>query len=66
MGFYIWVRPGRGRVIVLVADTSEWVQVILLFCCCIVIFMRIGKGKGYGIEKRIAGSGAYTIVFEYR
>ena len=30
-GFYIWVRPGRGRVIVSVADTSEWVQVILLF-----------------------------------
>jgi len=51
-GFYIWVRPGRGRLIVLVADTSEWVQVILLFCffpaVALLLFLRIGNGRNMG------------------
>ena len=70
-GFYIWVRPGRGRVIVSVADTSEWVQVILLFWGLALLFVffsfticALGREEmGYGIEKWIVGSGAYTTVF---
>jgi hypothetical protein len=46
-------------VIVLVADTSEWVQVILLFWLLHYCYVSAHwEGKGFGIEKWIAGSGA--------
>jgi hypothetical protein len=64
-------------VIVLVADTSEWVQVILLvlpfffnfffYIGALLLQYSLGAGKGFWDRKNDLADrfGAYTIIFEH-